>query len=401
MGIIRNIKGFFRGNYHYDGTGFWGFGVGNMGVNFIELQHLAQTFEEIPEVAIVINRLAQMAANAKIGVQDRAGNVIFEEHPALDLLNNPNPLQDQQELIREHFVFYSLYGNSYQYNNTVLNNPIPKAFWNLNPLKVEPIFTKKLYKQVDLKGIIQKYEVQDFFNGGTKTDFKTGQVIMKNEPSVTHPVLGTSRLHALQKPISNIKGVYETRNIFIYKRGAIGLLTPEQDKEGMGNLPEKEEIEAIQEDYQNTYGALNEGHAIAIGAHPMKWTPITMPIKQLMLLEEIDEDFNRIIDAFGLNRNIFSTTKGSTFENLKNGMVQGYQDTIFPLMADWLNSLSESWGLTANGEKLVADWSDVPILQADKQKNAQTEKTKAETYEIMLRNGIEENEARQILGYNV
>ena len=82
-------------------------------------------------------------------------------------------------------------------------------------------------------------------------------------------------------------------------------------------------------------------------------------------------------------------------------MVQGYQDTIFPLMADWLNSLSESWGLTANGEKLIADWSEVPILQADKQKNAQTEKTKAETYEIMLRNGIEENEARQILGYNV
>ena len=398
MGLINNIKGIFNGRGHYRNNSYWGMGIGSTGVNWIELQELAETFESIPEVAIVINKLSTMASNVKIGVKDRQGNITFE-HPALELLKSPNPLQDQQELIREHFVYYSLYGNSYQYNNTILSNPLPKTFWNLNPLNVEPKFTNKLYKQVDLKGIIKDYEVKNFFNQGTVEHFKTGQVIMKNEPSVTHPILGTSKLHSLQMPISNIKGVYETRNIFIWKRGAIGLLTPEQDKEGMGNLPSGEEIEKIQQSYQETYGPLNDGNAIALGSHPMKWTPIVMPIKDLMLFEEIDEDFNRIIDSYGLNRNIFSQTKGSSFNNVKNGIIQGYQDSVFPLVDDWLNSLSESWGLMANGEALIADWSGVPVLQEDETRNAQTEKIKAETYQTMLNNGISEQEARQILGY--
>ena len=215
MNLIRNIKGFFRGNY--DTHGFWGLGIGNTGVNFIELKHLAGTFENIPEVAIVINKLASMCSNVRIGVQKANGEIVFEGHEALDVLNNPNPLQDKQELIREHFVYYSLYGNSYQYSNRVLGNPIPKTFWNLNPLNVEPIFTNKLYKQVDTKGIIKNYKVKDFFDSGKEKPFKTEDVMMKNEPSVTHPILGTSKLHALQKPISNIKGVYETRNILFTK----------------------------------------------------------------------------------------------------------------------------------------------------------------------------------------
>ncbi len=216
---------------------------------------------------------------------------------------------------------------------------------------------------------------------------------------MTHPILGTSKLHALQKPISNIKGVYETRNIFIYKRGAIGVLSPEQDKEGMGNLPEKKEIKEIQKEYQETYGALNNGHAIAIAPYPMKWNPIVMPVKELMLFEEVDENFNKIIDAYGLNRNIFSQTKGSTFNNVKNGMIQGYQDSVFPLVDDWLNSLSNDWGMTEKGEKVISDWSNVPILQEDEVKAAQKDKIKAETYQILLNNGMSEKEAKELLRY--
>ena len=398
MGIINNIKGLLNNGGRGYNSKFWGFGVGSTGVNYIELEQLALTYDSIPEVAIVIDRLASMCSNVKIGVEDRQGNKTFE-HPALELLRSPNPLQDQQELLKEHIVFYSLFGNTYQYGNTVMSNPLPKAFWNLNPLYVEPKFTNKLYKQVDLKGIIKEYKVRNFF-GGISDKYKTEEVLMKNEASPNHPILGTSKLHSLQKPISNIEGVYETRNIFIYKRGAIGLLTPEQDKEGMGNLPEKHEIKEIQKEYQETYGALNNGDAIAIGAVPMKWTPIVMPVKDLMLFEEVDEDFNRIIDAYNLNRNMFSQTKGSSFNNVKNGIIQGYQDAAFPLVDDWLNSLSEKWGLSANGEKLFSDWTNVPILQGDEVKKAQTEKIKAETYQLMLNNGISETEARQILNYS-
>ena len=222
---------------------------------------------------------------------------------------------------------------------------------------------------------------------------------MKNEPSVCHPVLGDSRLDPLQSAISNIAGAYETRNIFIYKRGTIGFISPEQDKEGMGNLPDPKEIEKIQEDYQKTYGPLNDGNAISIANIPMKWTPVVMPLKQLMLFEEIDENFNKIIDVYNLNRNMFSQTKGASFNNLKSGIIQGYQDAVFPLVDDWLNSLSDKWGLLSNGEKLIADWSNVPVLQEDQERNAKTEKTKAETFRLMRENGFDDDEIRRVLGY--
>ena len=94
MGFYNNFKRFFRHGF-MPRLGFHG--IGDLSHNYIKLEELTQTYKTVPEVAIVINRLASMCSNVNILVQQR-NNEITNEHPALMLLKKPNPLQDQQEL---------------------------------------------------------------------------------------------------------------------------------------------------------------------------------------------------------------------------------------------------------------------------------------------------------------
>jgi hypothetical protein len=376
---------------------FFGFGTGSTNVNKFTKAELTNTYECIPEVSIVINRLAMMCSLGIPKVVNQKDEEI-ENHPAINLLNNPNPLQDKNELIKEYVVFFSLFGQSFQYSNRAFEKELlPQLFWNINPNFVEVVETGKLYRQTELSDIIEKYEVN---YANTEDTYNTDEILFKNEPSITNVIEGGSKLSALNIAISNIKGSYDSRNIFIYKRGAIGLLTPDvgkADEAGFADPPDEPTIQKIQDQYQKTYGPLNNGHAISVTNTPMKWVPINMPVKDLMLFEEIDEDFNRIIDAYGLNRHIFSVTKGSTFDNVKNGLIQAFQDTVIPLMEDWANSLSNEWGLTEKKERLIFDYSHVPVLQSDKEKQSKIVKTQAEAYQILLNNGITDDDAKNIV----
>ena len=48
----------------------------------------------------------------------------------------------------------------------------------------------------------------------------------------------------------------------------------------------------------------------------VSWQPMSYPTKDLMLFEELNADKIALIDAYGLNVNLFSSERGTTFSNV-------------------------------------------------------------------------------------
>ena len=119
----------------------------------------------------------------------------------------------------------------------------------------------------------------------------------------------------------------------------------------------------------------------------VKWNPMSYPTKDLLLFEEIDANFRAIIDAFGLNDNIFSRTKGSTYENIAEGIKLAYQNCVIPFAEDIALGMSKANGLNGVDHYLKLDFSHIEFLKDDMVAQSEVNKRNAETYAILMEQG--------------
>lgn len=355
-------------------------------------------YNEIPELKLVIDRKASMMANAKFKHYGRDGKLI-ENSSIINFLEKPNPLQSRNEFLKQMEIQVCIFGNAFTYKLQGSRvSETPSALWNLPPslLKIER--SGKIYKQYKLEDIINKYSLS--VSGSDDMIFEVNEVMHSNIPDPQDPLMGLSPIHSLRLPLSNIRGAYQTRNVLIYNKGAIGILSNEGNKDASGGaLPlKKTERERIEKEYKKNYGIGKDQMQILISESNLKWQSIAPETKKMMLFEEIEENFMRIIDMYGLNSNIFSFSKGATYENLYNGIKLAYQDTIIPESKDRGKSLSNFLGLTEKGEWIEPCFDHIPILAEDGTKQAETMKKKAETYQILVNNGVPANDALERVG---
>ena len=209
-------------------------------------------------------------------------------------------------------------------------------------------------------------------------------MIYKNEGVGGNMITSISKVDALQLPLSNIIGALKSENVLIVERGAEGILSNESQADG-GAIPlGKEERDRIEREMQRSYGIFDGQKRKIITNSSLKWQPMSFPMKDLMLLECIESDFQSICAAYGADRDLFPSTKGATFENKNNGLKATYQNTIQPQADDFINTLNNALGLFKEGLYLEASYDHVPVLQEDKQMEEQADKTEAETNSINI-----------------
>jgi len=345
----------------------------------IDTQNKLQIYNTIPHFQSVVNQLADMFKNMEVKLYNKKTGEEVENHPVLDLLKNPNPLRSFEEFLYEYYVFKSIFGNAFIYQIKGLPSALPSLMWNLLPSDVEVVPTGKLYNQTTIDGIIKSYKIYD---QSTYINVAPSDMIYKNEGVGGNLITSISKVDALQLPLSNIVGALKSENVLIVERGAEGILSNETNSDG-GAIPlGKEERERIEKEMQRTYGIFDGQKRKIITNTSLKWQPMSFPMKDLMLLECIESDFQAICAAYGADRDIFPSTKGATFENKNNGLKATYQNTIQPQADDFISTLNNALGLDKQGLYLEACYEHVPVLQEDKQMEEQAEKTEAEKNSI-------------------
>jgi len=377
QGVFKNA-GYGYSSYIHKGTPI-----------LVDVVNLALVVEACPYLKIAIMEKAKMFSNMDIKlvkVEDESKRIL--KHPVLDLLRQPNVLQNTEDWLKQYSIFNDIYANNFIYKLAPTSTSDPKALFNLPSGQMQVVPTGKVYKQTKIEDIIEKY-IHNF--EGVDTIYPTNEIIYTTENATV--LIGESKIPSLQVPISNIVGALKTRNVIINDRGALGILsTKSGDSAGGMPLSEKERAR-IEKEYKAKYGIFKRADGedksnVLIANTEVKWEAMSFPTKDLMLFEEIEEDFSAILGAYGMDRDIFPSTKGATFENKSQALKSTYQNTIQPAADRLMRLLSNQLGLSAQGLKLIADYSWLPIMQEDKEKQAREKKTAVEALSIMLRDGV-------------
>jgi hypothetical protein len=330
-------------------------------------------FVDIPELRTVVNKRATMMASNIPMLYDKNDNIV-ENHWINDLITKPNGVQSWSDVVYSMSVQDALYSNVVAYcpkrvldqRNLIITLPNNKVKINLSGKKL---------KQMEMNDLITSFVFT--YDDGTKETINLEDAIYLTTADGMNIVKPISRIDSLRLPLSNIMASYKKRNVLLENLGAIGILSAQQNDMG-GAIPmTPEERQKIQKDWYR-----RQKDELIITESNVNWQPMSYPTRDLMLFEELTEDKLAIIDAFGLNYNLFSSDKGATFSNVRDSIRMAYTDTIIPETQQIYDSMIAQWGL--QGEYyLQANFDHLPILQDDENQKATANKTKVETVKMI------------------
>lgn len=356
----------------------------------IDQNDLEKSYLDCPHLRAVIDKRGEFLANGQwkcVDVNDEKKE--YPDDAGLKLLKKPNVFQSGEDFLKDYLYFKDVYANSFIYKNAGSSLAVPRALWNLPSEWMELKLSNKFFDQVAIEEIIKEFRM---CYGTYVRKYETRDIIYKPERFSFSKGKGVSKIPTLQLPISNIIAALKTRNIIIVNKGQIGFMSSE-GKDVAGVLPMKSnQREGIEKQFEEDTNLYSEKPKIKVVTTPARWNPMSFPMKDLALFEEIEDDFSTICSNYGVMRDVFPSIKGATFENQKEAKKGTYTDTIQP-EADALAEMMTEHLQPGPGKKYILDYSWMPIMQADKQKEETADKTKAEKNAILLDKGIIDDKA--------
>lgn len=378
---------------------------------YVDMNNLMLVYLSIPSLRTIIDKKADMIRNARLYIGKRGDKEYrLEKHPVLDLLRKPNDLQNWHDFISQWEMFKEIYANAFIYKLGGLSFKLPQVLYNLPPGEMKIIPTGKLFFQTKVEEIIEKFTL---WNSGQyePIDFRPKELMFLAVGTSDKYFFGESKIMTNKIIISNIDAAYKTRNIILHDRGPQGIISSDQ-KDSEGGYPiKREERKRLEKQYHEDYG-LNEGQQrVMITTASVKWQPTTYPTKDMMLFEEVDDDKCQLLDAYGVLKDVFSSTavnkgsnplssdgKGKTEEALKIT----YETTIQSDIDAFCNLINHDpqFGLIGTDFYLCATFDHLPVMQEDQVSAATVIQNKATAYQILLSNGvIDKDEFRAAMGY--
>lgn len=330
-------------------------------------QNIIKVYQDCPHLRAVIDKRGELFSNGqwkcyKIGTGTDEQEEITEDE-GLKLLKKPNVFQSGEDLLKDYLYNKDLYANNFIYKLSGSVLVLPKALWNLPSEWMEIEFTGKFFDQIELDGIIKKFI---FCYSGTRKEYTAKDVMYKPERFSITEGKGTSKIPTLQLPVSNIIAALKTRNILAVSKGVVGFMSSDS-KDVNGTIPIQDtERKMIEEEFAKDTDLYSDRPKVKIVNQMTKWNHMSYPVKDLMLFEEVEDDFNTILAAFGLRREIFPTTSGSTYENQNQAEKSAYTSTIQPEADAFAAMITTMLRGEERGVKYVLDYGWLPIMQEDK-----------------------------------
>lgn len=359
---------------------------------------LVDIYKTTAEVFIVFNRFASMFSNGVWKLEDLKGKEI-ENHEILDLLKKPNPLYSGVDLDVYSALSYWITGNVFIYKSYDIGQKIPTLLHLLPTENMKLIMANKgIYEQTKIEDIIQRYEL--FYSESSKYNktFNTKDIAHFKNNDITNALVGESVIEALHMPISNIRGAYGYRNVNIVKRGALGVLYNETGKDSFGNNTPGSASDRQRVDRQyteETHGIFKDQATISMLNGKWGFVSTSGDIKNMMLFEEVSEDMKKIIDAVGLNDNIFSKEKSKIQANLSDGLKMAYQDGIIPFADKFANHLTNS--LNLKGMRLKKDYSHLEVLQENQKEKSEIAERNVKAISTLISTGKYTKEEAELI----
>ncbi len=311
-------------------------------------------------------------------ISDLASQAIFsigeqDNHPLIERINNPNPFQSKQDLLREFFFFKYSYGWVYQYDVVPdgFDYKNMSAIYNLNPSKVEfnkDFATRLIFEDESVKDIKEKQF--KYTESEQEKTFNIEDIIpffdVANGLSDDFLLKSPSRLDSIAKNIKNInialaaeKNALKTAGRWVVSGSSKGTaISRSLDPIDKKNV----------EDTFGSYGGNSSKGNIAVTTSMLEATSLHVPMSQLGIPESVAANSMPIMNAFGIPRELYTLDKtGATDENQATAQVNLIQNVVQPQLDDYCNTLTSRYNLP---EPLTASLEHLPAMQMIEDKKA-------------------------------
>jgi hypothetical protein len=273
-----------------------------------------------------------------------------ENHPIVKMLNNPNPFQSKQDLLKEYIFFKQAEGWVFQYPVKLVGIGY-ETIYNLNPSKVsysKDFATRGIFgaeakeikskqfkyeeahqtKQFDIKDIIPFFDVAN----GLSDDF-----LLKSP----------SRLKTVQRNIRNINAAMDAKHKAIQKVGRF-IVSGSQKGANISRPMDPDDKRSIERNFGGYGLAAKKGDIIATNSQ-VDVHDLSIALSKLGLDDSLMADAMMIVNVFRVPSELFILSlTGTTYENQKTAIVRYIQTVVQKHVDDYCNSLNSFFGLTGN-----------------------------------------------------
>jgi len=354
----------------------------------------------IPHLGSVIDKGAEMfsAVNYKIVRTDTEEEEIVDNHNLNKVLERPNKLQTWKQMLYMVYTYKMISGAAFLFPGFGIKRT-PSRLAYISTIDFET-FTKrpnsnaKSYTNPSVDDLISSIDF--YFKYTHPLSIKPSELMWVKDRFVNY-IDDHSRITSLQKNLENIYKALVARGVLIDKRGGIGMVAGNQKDSGM-SVPltpnEKKKLRRTVNDHNLSQG----GNSIMVTDVPLKYTPFVFPTRELLLFEEIEDDFFTICDRLGINRELFDGK--TTFANKKMAATGTYIDTILPAWTDFFDLLNKELNTHTENIKIIPNFEHVEALQKNEVEKYNAIKIKSDSLLQEYDRGlIDEDEYRQQMGY--
>ena len=365
------------------------FGVGTEEAKVYTYQELAK--EGYLKNAIVyrcVNEISKGASSVPLLLKN--GDEIVEQHPLIDLLNRPNPLQSYSEFFNSLFGYVLLGGNAYILK-VGSEMGTPQELHQLRPDRMvikgsgNPIPDR--YEYV-VNGRVQKTYMVDQVNGYSEV----------KHVKLWNPLddyYGLSPMSAAAVEVDQFN-MSSKHNVNLLQNGArpsgAVIFKPQDDAGFAANLSESQRQQLLTDLNNRFSGAGNAGRPMLLEGDfdwkEMGLTPKDMDFHRLKNMAATD-----IALCFGVPSQLVGVPDAQTYANVSEARLALYEETIIPHLRKIQSDLNE-WLVPLYDDrlKLEFDIDSIPALSERRRKTYENV-TSAVREGIMTR-----NEARQQIG---
>ena len=365
------------------------FGVGTEEAKTYKYQDLAK--EGYLKNAIVYRCVNEISKGASaVPFMIKAGDQIIEQHPLIDLLNRPNPLQSYSEFFNSLFGYVLLSGNAYILKvGSDLGKP--KELHQLRP------------DRINIKGsgnpIPEKYEyviggkIQNTYEVDQENGFSEVKHVKLWNPLDDYYGLSPMSAAAVEVDQFNMASKHNVNLLQNGARPSGAVVFKPQDDAGFAvNLSESQRQQLLTDLNNRFSGAGNAGRPMLLEGDfdwkEMGLSPKDMDFHALKNMATTD-----IALCFGVPSQLVGVPDSQTYSNVAEARLALYEETIIPHLRKLSSDLNE-WLVPMFDDrlKLEFDIDSIPAL-AERKKKTYENVTSAVREGIMTR-----NEAREIIG---
>jgi hypothetical protein len=328
-----------------------------------------RAFNSCPPLKAIISKRAKAFNAGTIQVINRNNGNFAKGTEAKEieqLFKRPNALQSGAQFKAQQNYYIDIFGYCPVYKVKSIGFEIPTSQWNIPPWLFDLKYSGHFLGQVQLKEIYSNFF---WYWNGEKVELNYDNIYLvfddgvgtDNDCNLTIP---DSRLIGNEYPVSNIIAAYKSRNTLITKRGALGILSNDgRDKAGIVSN-DVSKIDQLQKDFKK-YGIVGQPFQTIITDASLRWQQMGFATRDLMLFEEIQDDIDRLCDAYGFPAELIARSKDTTFDNKKQARKDLFENTIVP-EADSRIAQNSNGLLGAESRfEIVVDYSGISILQED------------------------------------